>query len=71
MNKFIIVSGNPCDGFTFYGPYNDANEAGDVARDDMRLDNWWIAALQPPRQEAEPAPTLSSYERQCGADAAG
>ena len=48
----IIVMGNPIDGLTFTGPFNDAEEAGDYAADEYHHEEWWIAFVQPPKDES-------------------
>lgn len=39
----ILVVGNPCDGFTFYGPMN--REAAETAAESYDNTDWWIAPL--------------------------
>lgn len=43
----IIVTGNPVDGFTFYGPFEDGVEAQDWATAFLDGD-WWGANLRQP-----------------------
>ena len=48
MNKYIIVYGNPIDGFNFRGPFDthaDAVTYGEHVEDD---EIWWITELNPP-----------------------
>jgi len=41
---FVVVTGNIVDGFTFYGPFPDADEAAQWAERELRgLD--WVAAI--------------------------
>lgn len=42
----IVVEGNPCDGFTFTGPWADAQDADDYLQN--RKGDWWIAKLHSP-----------------------
>jgi hypothetical protein len=46
QEQYIVVCGNPVDGFTYVGPFADhdtAENAGD------RIDqDWWIAELEAP-----------------------
>lgn len=44
----ILVTGNPVDGFTFIGPYANADEAIDDAPCDS---DWWTAPLDAPESE--------------------
>jgi hypothetical protein len=48
----IIVMGNPVEGLTFVGPFDDPNEAGDYAADEYRNEEWWIAYVHPPKDES-------------------
>jgi hypothetical protein len=43
--KYIIVYGDPINGLYFVGPFDDANEAGDYASDNIDGE-WWIAKLE-------------------------
>jgi hypothetical protein len=45
---YIIISGNPVDGFAYKGPYPDHQDA--LAAAEGRGGHWWIA----PIQSAEP-----------------
>lgn len=44
--KHILVTGNPVTGFTFYGPFDTANDAGE-AGDKLTLVDWWVGQLWP------------------------
>ena len=45
MNKrWIIIHGNPGDGFGFWGPFATVEEATKWAEDNLDRD-WWIADL--------------------------
>lgn len=50
FEKHIVVTGNPVDGFTFYGTFRTANEAGDWAADELSKEEWWTASLTDPDQ---------------------
>ena len=44
----IVVTGNPVDGFTFYGPFPSGQEAVEWADNAGRGDcdtDWWVAPL--------------------------
>lgn len=46
MGLHIIVTGNPVDGFEFYGPFNNGVEAAEAGNTDPHLaDGWWTAPL--------------------------
>jgi len=42
---YIIIIGNPTDGFAFYGPFPN-HEAAHRFASGNKLNNWWIATLQ-------------------------
>jgi len=43
---WIIVTGNPIDGFSFHGPFSDRNDAIEWAEE---LDpDWWVVELDTP-----------------------
>ena len=43
----VIIAGNPGDGFTIYGPFNNATEAAEQANDDAHLQgDWWVLPLE-------------------------
>lgn len=50
---FIVMVGNPADGFMPHGPFLDANYAGDWAEEEMRGKDWWTLALHMPDDERE------------------
>lgn len=45
--QYIIITGNPVDGFMYYGPYSTHDEAIEAAEASTTLDgdDWWIARL--------------------------
>ena len=46
MKKTIIITGNPVDGFTYTGPFENYVEAVYAAEAVFdRLDEWWVADL--------------------------
>jgi hypothetical protein len=47
--KYIIVFGNPVDGFTFVGPYNNYGDAMAQA-EKIKDETWWIANLIMPEK---------------------
>lgn len=51
--EFIVCYGNPCDGFEYIGPFEDAHNAGDYAELWLKNFDWWIALLQKPCEEGE------------------
>ena len=49
MDKHIIVSGNPVDGYEFYGPFESSNDAIRFHDDELDYgDHWVIAKLIDP-----------------------
>ncbi len=48
-NKCIVVLGNLCEGFTFYGPYDDFDDAADSA--EGSYSESWVANLEKPYTE--------------------
>ena len=47
---YILIVGDPINGFAIYGPFDDANEAI-AAGDDFSQDSWWVAQLKDPQEE--------------------
>lgn len=48
--KYLLIKGNPVDGFQFVGPFNyhgDAIDYADAHQLELEKD-WWIAELQTP-----------------------
>ena len=45
---FVIIVGNPCDGMSFYGPFEDGNEANEYADERFSKEDWWVARLEAP-----------------------
>lgn len=45
--KTIIVAGNPVNGLSFIGPFED-REAAEHYADGLVDTDWWIADLDPP-----------------------
>jgi len=43
-NRYIIVTGNPVDGFTFYGTANGSDAVDAASRAVLEAD-WWVAPL--------------------------
>lgn len=43
--KHLIVQGNPVDGFTYYGPFDTAEEAEDYVLKYDNGESWWHANL--------------------------
>jgi hypothetical protein len=45
MNKHIVITGNPADGFAHYGPFDDPSVASDWA-DGQRFDwDYWVVEI--------------------------
>lgn len=50
----IIITGNPADGFKYYGPFESLSAADDAAGEDENIynDNWFYVKLQEPDNES-------------------
>ena len=60
MPKFIVIAGNPVDGFIYYGPY-DTFEAACDDHDTPGDHEWWVAELIDPtdtREQVLPNPSV-------------
>ena len=44
----IVITGNPGDGFVYYGPFDDAEQANAWAEDELRNAEWWVIELLNP-----------------------
>lgn len=44
----IVIIGDPVDGFRYYGPFPNWDEASDWTETDCRDCDWWIAPLIAP-----------------------
>lgn len=47
ITRFLVVRGNPVDGFEFNGPFLDNDEAITYANDND-CESWWIAKMTGP-----------------------
>lgn len=47
--RYILIFGNPVDGFTFRGPFPSQVAALEYA--DAIAEEWWIAELTPPEEK--------------------
>lgn len=47
---FIIVTGDPIEGFTFVGPFDSEKDAAKHGNTDgnLKAGDWWIAPLEEP-----------------------
>jgi hypothetical protein len=47
VNRYIIITGNPVDGFTYTGPFESHGDAVVAAEEVFYLDDdYWIADLE-------------------------
>lgn len=62
--KYILIFGNPVDGFTFRGPFDTVEDA--IAYGDPIAEEWWTAELTPPDpiEPVEFTPTTDSGTQQ-------
>lgn len=53
MPKFIIITGNPGDGFEYIGPFDTFDDAHYQATTDGTIDDheWWIITLTAPDKQ--------------------
>lgn len=51
-NPAVIIVGNPCDGFTLFGPFRTSQEANDWADGERELSNaeWWVSTMTPQKK---------------------
>ena len=50
QTQYVVAYGNVADGFSFVGPFNNANDAGDYAGESDDRE-WWVVKLDPPPAE--------------------
>ncbi len=50
--QFVIITGNPIDGITIYGPFFSPEEAIEWAEEN-RGEIWWMTQLEHPKTEGE------------------
>ncbi len=64
---YIITSGNPVDGQTHWGPFDDGEAANLWADDNLRGETWYGATLESPGEDE--TPTLPLVEGPRGVEA--
>ena len=42
----LVIVGDPVDGFAYYGPFADADEATEWAEQEVTEQSWWLADLR-------------------------
>lgn len=42
--KYLVILGNPVNGFAFVGPFDSHSEAG-VYAERRGFDQWWVASM--------------------------
>lgn len=47
--KYIIISGNPIEGFNAIGPFSGAQDVSEYA-DQIRDNDWWLMDLSSPTE---------------------
>ena len=53
--QYIIIDGNPVDGYQFYGPFDDGEKASYWANLELDRDpEWFVAKLNSPDEETAP-----------------
>lgn len=58
MDKYVIVIGNPIDGITIYGPFENMEEAHEWAENNS--DEWWCSYLYEPKAPVQMTGTWNS-----------
>ncbi len=48
---YILITGNPVDGFHFVGPFLEINDANEHAEIFYKNNEWWIAHLKKPEED--------------------
>ena len=48
MGSFIVIVGDPVDGFRYYGPFDDHDSAVKWAEAELDGERWWVADMEPP-----------------------
>ena len=43
----IVITGNPADGFSYYGPFDNIEQAAHWAEDLVQVD-WWVVLVESP-----------------------
>lgn len=43
----IVIAGNPRDGFSYYGPFLNTDEANEWADIELRNEEWWVTETTP------------------------
>lgn len=49
----VLVVGNPFDGLSVYGPFDDDNDIDVDAIAEARDETWWIVGVQTPKAVVE------------------
>lgn len=52
--QFIVIYGNPTDGFNHVGPFSCRDDAVNYAESEPYNGNWWITRLDAPAATEEP-----------------
>ena len=61
MTKFIVITGNPVDGFCHHGPFDDMAHAVEWATDELSGLGWWTAPLAAPTESMPPEALEREY----------
>lgn len=52
--KWLVIYGNPVDGFRYCGPFDGRGDAFEWADDNVATEyDWWLAELNAPQGEGE------------------
>lgn len=47
---YVVLTGNPIDGLSVYGPFEDAEAANEFADGCLRGNEWWSVTLHAPEE---------------------
>ena len=47
-DSFVVAIGNPFDGISLVGPFDDAEEANEWAENHARANDWWSMHVRDP-----------------------
>lgn len=48
----FIIAGNPIDGITLIGPFEDDDSLNTYADNNLRLTDWWVITPESPEEDA-------------------
>ncbi len=61
QNQYVVAKGNPLDGITLYGPFEDSDSALEWAECNDREGDWWIVTVNSPEEDNEKEDQVGSH----------